>query len=971
VLKGEPAIPPSCPNQVVSNTQGAIAASLGQPSPEATDPTGLTVTKTWNSSTSNWDIVLNWSGGASSYGYTVSYCADPSFQSGVISLAKGTPAITITLHAGSPRLECYAVTSSATVSPAVQGMGYDPEPAPSTPTPSATGLWWGDSITLSANYLDPIPTANTTFMYDRPVRASSTTGGPPYATAATFLIPDDARSFYAFVQAHGRSSDTTTAPWVALYPRGIGPYTNIHGVSYVPQNGHIWVAADGVAQEVDVFQHTPALVSGRTWSDLTKPYISRVTLGNVILMVDGVPGVTTVYQVDLSTGLRTSYANTHDTGFTRDVWPIGIAADPDGSACYIADSEMGRIVKIPAGAGGGSTIIDHWGNYTWNFPDPTGMDVNVGHQVVATSTGGFDAYVYDRYHTYYYGDTNGVAYGLEVDRDVSTASYFAVVYTNDIAIAEAFNQNAIGSYAVANHGADIFGTSDGHIEVDPDWNYFIYHHYPQRVVINNSGQSEAYPSSYQSQDRVIQLLVTGWGGFKAKLRVVDPADVSPYAPYGGYPARHDTAVLPYEADDNFGTTDYGVATLADGSDAELSKTLTIGGDNTLTCYLKVPARYSGDNFQVEITKCNASGNPIPQHVSGLSSVYTSWKRVFVERDKMFRWGGILHPLVGSFPSNYSLPDNELALDPANQDLYCTSGTVPPCPCSSLPCASLALPIVVFDASHPYGSGLDQTRVITRLETSTLGGQTILLATLDSNLDRRGSTPSVPLYVAGISDPTTQKSAGVGLIGGCDTDANQINATGSCFYDADMRNVEQSFDDAYIEFLARLSGSGVLPYLPDSDTTRWDFAWIWFANKNAAAYIHLIGSNSNTAAWGITVRYINTPIVRAYRTSYVFEGGIEQDVKAGSGYCIEGTVASDVNQSVTNHEKGHQFHVNPTGTHGHCISQAWPATGICLMNASQCPGVDPIRYDADASSTTSPNGGDVFDVRVCVEELPND
>lgn len=273
----------------------------------------------------------------------------------------------------------------------------------------------------------------------------------------------------------------------------------------------------------------------------------------------------------------------------------------------------------------------------------------------------------------------------------------------------------------------------------------------------------------------------------------------------------------------------------------------------------------------------------------------------------------------------------------------------------------------------------ETRTVQAIDPGPNGTSII---TLDSPLARTywastndGANPPTPTFQPDPLDGSLH-SAGFGVIHSADnliydTASNQINGTGSAFYDADMRNVEQSFDDAYIEFLARLSGSGALPYLPDSDATRWDFAWVWFANQNAAAYIHLIGSSSNTAAWGTTVRYINTPIVRAYRTSYVFEGGIEQDVKAGSGYCIEGTVASGVNQAVTNHEKGHQFHVNPTGTHGHCTSQAWPATGICLMNASQCPSVDPNRYDADASSTTSPNGGDVFDVRVCVEGLPND
>ena len=56
----------------------------------------------------------------------------------------------------------------------------------------------------------------------------------------------------------------------------------------------------------------------------------------------------------------------------------------------------------------------------------------------------------------------------------------------------------------------------------------------------------------------------------------------------------------------------------------------------------------------------------------------------------------------------------------------------------------------------------------------------------------------------------------------DTSSNQINGPGSAFYDADMRQIEQPYDDAYVEFFGLRSGMGAVPYIDESvpfyDTT---------------------------------------------------------------------------------------------------------------------------------------------------------
>jgi len=183
----------------------------------------------------------------------------------------------------------------------------------------------------------------------------------------------------------------------------------------------------------------------------------------------------------------------------------------------------------------------------------------------------------------------------------------------------------------------------------------------------------------------------------------------------------------------------------------------------------------------------------------------------------------------------------------------------------------------------------------------------------------------------------------------------------------MRDIEQPYDDAYVEFFARYDGDGAVPYLPESNSDWWEFAWLWFKNKNLPAYIHAIGAGSHPLDWGLTLSYLGTPYNIPYRTSYVFEGKIEADIQPSSGFCIKGLPALAVAEAVLDHEFGHQFNVNPNGTGGHCSSQAWTANGNCMMNTDRCPVIDPNRFDDDSSSTASPNG--VYSPSVSVTSSP--
>jgi hypothetical protein len=231
---------------------------------------------------------------------------------------------------------------------------------------------------------------------------------------------------------------------------------------------------------------------------------------------------------------------------------------------------------------------------------------------------------------------------------------------------------------------------------------------------------------------------------------------------------------------------------------------------------------------------------------------------------------------------------------------------------------------------------------------------VLAATLDKDLKNS--------YHASPIDFSSGKSAAVGVINSADwaifdTDPNQINGPGSAFYDADMRDIEQPYDDAFVEFIAPRSGMGAVPYLPQAwfDAASADmrslFSKLWFAHwtndpSNATHcmennYFHLIGASKTINGLGLTSSSSNT--------SYVFVQGIADNINSGPGfiaYC----------QEVSVHELTHQWDVNWCFCDLHDTNNAWcatasncgtsglPYTEACLMNmaAATPPAGDPAQ-----------------------------
>lgn len=442
------------------------------------------------------------------------------------------------------------------------------------------------------------------------------------------------------------------------------------------------------------------------------------------------------------------------------------------------------------------------------------------------------------------------------------------------------------------------------------------------------GASDAYPCSLQSADGQIKIAFDVLGqvstAFTVYLRVYDPPDVAPYV----------TGTNNDNLDPNKnGTKDTALQ-------ACLSP-LQFQADSThhhFEAMLSITNQYAGDNYQVGLSlDPNYLTNPSikPMLTTG---ILTAWKRVYVERDKMFRQGGLLDHVYGSFPysPDLGLTDDELALELSYQNLYC-----PSCGCTTLPCTGLSIPISVFDASHPLYQGYDQYRTITGLFLGSVLGRGVLIAQLDSPLAHTISGQTVT-YTSGWTDPLYNKSAGIGV---------QVNPA---FFSADMGATAGAFGDGFVEVSDQPDGRSALPYLTQS----W-FDYVWVNERDDLAYFSQIWSshfnptgasppyqdekhNHFHVMAGSVSNYFNGVSNRGYDYAYI----MVQAIMAMSGTADE---QRSMQRWTVDHELGHNLCVNACLTDGHDDRYAWcgppqynncgldgGAEELCVMSGTPLP-----------------------------------
>jgi len=614
--------------------------------------------------------------------------------------------------------------------------------------------------------------------------------------------------------------------------------------------------------------------------------------------------------------------------------------------------------------------------------------VGESHRVYAASEG-WIAYCPSATATYLSTYTDVPAHSLEVDREVSEPGYDRYYWYSDAGGCMAYNGNVLGngpeSYEARHLGAAVFG-AEGKLSVQKLWAYGVEGEAPERVVLNNGGRAYPYPSARQVGEGLLQLRVRGWNGVKLRLYLQDPPDDSAYIPRGSWtPKPGKSAALPYVANDNEVWADTSIPAgswgLSAYSGGPFSESLEVrpSGDHTAVFYLKVPPRYGGDNWQIAVKKVDPKTNQeVADNVPSLSPVYTAWKRVFVERDRMFRRGNLL-----DHTANGGVFTADTNTDPDTIYLYRWDQTTP-----KTDVAKYVQPgdtVVIFDTDSPYPSGVYETATVISTDFVDVPinpancfppdcGQltcqcvSVLAATLDKDLKNS--------YYASPLDFSSGKCAAVGVIHSADgqiydTASNQINGPGSAFYDADLRDVKQPFMDGYVEVLAPREGMGAVPYMAgswfdwahqsvDHFASLHYFSNLWFLNKQAGSpppevvprnSFHFVGA-SNAPSVGA---YADT--FYRYDWSYFFLDRLAGDFP-------DGEQREKALRWITAHELGHQFNVNPEGCQHHDGRMSWCESSShcesggslparCLMN------VDPSDYAQRLTSGVC---------RFCAEDL---
>lgn len=289
------------------------------------------------------------------------------------------------------------------------------------------------------------------------------------------------------------------------------------------------------------------------------------------------------------------------------------------------------------------------------------------------------------------------------------------------------------------------------------------------------------------------------------FRVADPPDSSPYEWLSPWCDNKDGSGTNYHAK----LWDPGDMTWKDTVGVQTNATT---GKASVT--LNTSDRYAGDNYVVQASFDNwSSSNTTP--ATAQTGVITSWKRIYIEKDKMFGKGGLL---FADFNKDTCSPCNQILLydwaNIANNDT-----------------------IVVFDEITTAENG-GEIRTIQGAPSDNHDGS--VTVTLNANLTKSyyrsspdASNPPQPNFANGHSGGVGVPSAG--------------------FYEADLGSLWETFDDADVGYWVSPDGAGAVPYLAEAvpfyefgtiidaaALARRNFEAVWGKNAFRQNYIYLLG-----------------------------------------------------------------------------------------------------------------------------------
>lgn len=465
------------------------------------------------------------------------------------------------------------------------------------------------------------------------------------------------------------------------------------------------------------------------------------------------------------------------------------------------------------------------------------------------------------------------------------------------------------------------------------------------IVANQGNENEVYPSPHQhilfnattgstSADAKIRITarVKGNLGQQIYFEVIDPDDPSPYpedmtpdTAWSGLTTNDFNIQLETTPnslpDDNRDPNKNGrlsynhfqVNCFPNSSHrvqigSSNSKRLTSGpynGQWEVWTTLRITDDFAGDNYIVRATGEKPNGTQYYDQQTKLndkyksSGVLTAWKRIYFEKDMMYRTGSLL---------SVDAAINDTAVTVADASVFQDA----------------------FDATTP--STRPQVRILSAgngMEVNLVRITNITgnILTLDSSLGK---------------SHLISKQGFVGL---------RTGINDNDFYTIDTSNISTTFNDAYVEIVEMQSGgSGVPKIVFNTVADLNEFSSNWFNYKNKSNCIHLVGATSYSSVLNVGVSLSNNNNI-----SCVLFDSINSTsaLDGGTVYNLSLVQKNALAKFVLNHEFVHQFDDISVGN-GHDHEYTPDGNHSCIMDVP--PSFEVINGAITVNQHSDPFGG---------------
>lgn len=871
------------------------------------------------------DVVLTWTTGTPPW--RVIRSDGPEFYFGNRVVADGLLVSTATdvegASSGSPN-HFYRVLESGEADP--PGFAANPpRPVPFITSLSPDSGKAGGVVTITGGNFEPTG-ATMMVIFDGLIAEIIGTG----ATQLIVEVPEDVLTGHVSVCRAGICSNRL------LFKVIVGPpFQDLSSIAFEPGTGSLWAADRGTARTVYELDAAGGVIARGV---LAQPLLGHPTPGDGsgrVYYGNSSPSdfnIGTIEYIDSASNSEVFFDNAGESGGTP-VRCEGIAANAlEPEVVYYLDGRGNTIRRVVRDA------LAHdlsYGDQPFSFNSPAGARFDsVGNLYVSSTT---DLYRILPQEAGVELVASGftAASGIDLSEDtgivmllVADEATGAIWLVNG----ETGDKELVGSGLSAPVGVAFSGDlATGALFYDvaeptrivrlPDPQAAFLEDEDVRILLSKHGTSDSYPSQRQTKDGQIAVPVkvtdkVDPAGSTIYFRLVDPGDPSNYL--NGQPG------------DNLPSSPGGTIT----------PSAVVGADGIATAILTIDPQHSGNNYGVEV-----SFTPPPNFKRRARTriVYTSWRRLYIEHDRMYKQGEFLTQTSGA-----GQPD----------------------------------PARVFVASSALFAVGDEVHVLAGDDSSTPVGQ-------ERSEGEIGIVAAVGSGFVDLQAPLTLTYPGPLSSSQFPYSFIARRAGGSYNAQPSVTDLAKAFDDAFVE-LFLLPGDGFVPHWADAQSgTPSDPAafidsrsFLFFRNfdrqgpKPFTNHIQLVSAAQfeaapppNGAVLG-RASGTNAGSTAAFNWSWIFSGTIALQAPSN---------IDNVTDHVTAHELGHQLNVNagsPQGN-GHDEQAALDASGACnpsnpahccLMFAStplNTPGIPKFHAGLAAPSH------DLLCIRTHVDDLNQD